>query len=90
MAPHFRCGDVMGQVLKQDKVGLLSESGGTITLAPSILTIGGVGATTQSLVSPSNGLLDQTDPFTFAATDDIRLDYTVEIQEWSTTPLKDL
>jgi hypothetical protein len=39
----------MGQVLKQDKVGLLSESGGTITLAPSTLTIGGQQYSTSSL-----------------------------------------
>lgn len=39
----------MGQVLLQDKIGALSEAGGTITLQPSRLTIGGQQYTTSAL-----------------------------------------
>jgi hypothetical protein len=39
----------MGQKLVDDKIGQLSESGGTITLAPSILSIGGQQYATDEL-----------------------------------------
>ena len=39
----------MGQILQVDKIGVLSHSAGSITLAPSILTIGGQQFTTSTL-----------------------------------------
>lgn len=39
----------MGQILQQDKIGALSHSAGIITLAPSVLTIGGQQYSTSSL-----------------------------------------
>jgi len=39
----------MGQVRVKDKIGALSEGGGTITLQPSILTVGGQQYTTNAL-----------------------------------------
>lgn len=50
----------MGQRLQDDKIGQLSESGGTITLAPSLLTIGGQQYSTESL----DVTADVTDPNT--------------------------
>lgn len=46
----------MGQVLKKDKIGSLSEAGGTVTLGPSSLTIGGqqyTNSTSINLVLPA-------------------------------------
>lgn len=42
----------MGQKLQDDRIGQLSESGGIITLAPSVLTIGGQQYITDSLNVP--------------------------------------
>lgn len=39
----------MGQVLKKDKIGALSENSGTITLEPSVLTVGGQQYQTSTL-----------------------------------------
>lgn len=39
----------MGQILRADKIGVLSEAGGTISLSSSILTIGGQQYQTSSL-----------------------------------------
>lgn len=41
----------MGSNFRQDKIGALSEAGGTISLAPSILTIGGRQLETTSLIN---------------------------------------
>lgn len=50
----------MGQVLQLDKIGNLSESGGTITLAPSVLTIGGQQFRTQALSVTPSGTIAET------------------------------
>ena len=44
----------MGQRLKNDKIGQLSEAGGLISLAPSVLTIGGQQYSTSALTVAAN------------------------------------
>ena len=42
----------MGQVLAADRIGVLSEAGGTITLQPSLITVGGLQLSTGIITVP--------------------------------------